>query len=300
MYNFEKGCVIVVCKKCGTEFSGKFCPSCGAKQSKLSKKQIIIIVCAVLAIGIIGGIGANIKMNTDIKEAVSYINSGDFEKAKDALDSQLKTNGSQSKLYLTYADYYLAQKDYSNAIDILEKGLKRCSSKDSIQEKLDAINKDYGNEIAAQEKAKQEAEQKEAEAAAKEEAQRKKEEEKQQKKSKEDYIASCQEIGYNDLARNPDKYKGQAFKFTGEVIQVVEPTFGETVTLRIDVTKTEYDFYTDTIYATVTVPDGSDRILKDDIITIYGDCEGLYSYESVLGQKISLPKIRIKYYSVKN
>ena len=44
----------------------------------------------------------------------------------------------------------------------------------------------------------------------------------------------------------------------------------------------------------------SDRILEDDIITICGECDGLYSYESVLGSKVSLPKIDVKYYSIDN
>ena len=48
------------------------------------------------------------------------------------------------------------------------------------------------------------------------------------------------------------------------------------------------------------VPEESDRILEDDIITIWGECDGLYSYESVLGSKVSLPKIDVKYYSIEN
>ena len=44
----------------------------------------------------------------------------------------------------------------------------------------------------------------------------------------------------------------------------------------------------------------SDRILEDDIITIWGECDGLYSYESVLGSKESLPNIDVKYYSIDN
>lgn len=48
------------------------------------------------------------------------------------------------------------------------------------------------------------------------------------------------------------------------------------------------------------VPEESDRILEGDIITIWGECDGLYSYESVLGSKVSLPKIDVKYYSIDN
>lgn len=122
-------------------------------------------------------------------------------------------------------------------------------------------------------------------------------------KIRSDYIDSCETISFKDLSRNPDKYKGEKFTFTGEVIQVQEPTFGDTVELRMNVTKTTYDYidtvtYSDTIYATVEIPDGADRILEGDIITIYGECDGLYSYTSVLNAKISLPKIDIAYYSI--
>lgn len=114
---------------------------------------------------------------------------------------------------------------------------------------------------------------------------------------------SCETIDFETLSRNPDKYKGNNYKFTGEVIQVVESTWGDTVDLRINVTKEEFEYiddvmWTDTIYATVEIPEGEDRILEDDIITIYGTCDGMYTYESVLGGSISLPKISIKYYSL--
>ncbi|MGN1169484.1 MAG: hypothetical protein ACI4RB_05120 [Acutalibacteraceae bacterium] len=74
--------------------------------------------------------------------------------------------------------------------------------------------------------------------------------------------------------------------------------FGNTVyDLRINVTKGEY-FWEDTIYATVVIDSGDDRILEDDIITIWGTCEGLYTYESVLGSSVSLPKIKVEYYAI--
>ncbi len=117
----------------------------------------------------------------------------------------------------------------------------------------------------------------------------------------EEEIATYSEIDFETLSRNPDKHKGEKFKFTGQVIQAQEPTFGNTVELRINVTKETYEYiddvtWTDTIYATVEIPDGEDRILEDDIITFYGECDGLYSYTSVLGAKVSLPKIVIKYW----
>ena len=126
------------------------------------------------------------------------------------------------------------------------------------------------------------------------------------KENRDEYIKSCQTIDYKTLSRNPDKYKGEKFKFTGQVIQVMESDswFDDSTTLRINVTATENEFaeggylWDDTIISTVTIPDGEDRILENDIIDIYGTCAGLYTYESVLGQKISLPRIDIKYYSI--
>lgn len=119
----------------------------------------------------------------------------------------------------------------------------------------------------------------------------------------ENFKNSCETIDYKTLARNPDKYKGNNYKITGEVIQVQEFRRNSTVELRINITKETYGYndkayYTDTVYCTVEIPDGEDRILEDDIITFWGTCDGLYSYESVVGSLISLPKIDIQYFEM--
>ena len=121
-----------------------------------------------------------------------------------------------------------------------------------------------------------------------------------------EFKASCEEIDYATLSRNPDKYKGNNYVFTGQVIQVVESTWlSDTVTLRINVTEEPYEYiegsnWTDTIYATVEIPDGDDRILEEDIITFWGTCDGLYTYTGLLGNSVSVPKIDIKYYELSN
>lgn len=122
---------------------------------------------------------------------------------------------------------------------------------------------------------------------------------------KADYIDSCATIDYKTLERNPDNYKGEHLKFTGKVIQVLESDswFDDSTTLRINVTENKYEYidestWTDTIICTVTIAEGADRILEDDIVDIYGDCYGLYTYESILKQKISVPRIDIKYYTI--
>ncbi len=116
--------------------------------------------------------------------------------------------------------------------------------------------------------------------------------------TKSNYMNSCETIDYDTLARNPDNYIGQHFKFTGKVIQVAEATsWLESTTLRINVTKGKYS-WDDTIICTVDIPKGADRILEDDIIDIYGECKGLYTYKSIFSQSISVPRIDIKYYSI--
>lgn len=126
--------------------------------------------------------------------------------------------------------------------------------------------------------------------------------------SEQDFKDSCEAIDYDTLARNPDKYKGNNYVFTGEVVQVAEPSglfSGDTVTLRINVTETVYEYidessWTDTIYATVEIPEGEDRILEDDILTFWGTCDGMYTYTAVLGNSVSVPKIDIKYYEIRS
>jgi hypothetical protein len=110
----------------------------------------------------------------------------------------------------------------------------------------------------------------------------------------------CAEIDFDQLARNPDNYKDQMFRFTGEVIQVIEGN--NTTQLRMDVTLvdegTDWAYYEDTIYVTLPKEEGADRILEEDIITIYGVCAGAESYRSIFGEKITLPSIDAEYYEL--
>lgn len=144
------------------------------------------------------------------------------------------------------------------------------------------------------EEEKQEREKKEAE----EKAKKEKEEKENKAKEEKEFKASCKSYTYKEIARNPDKYIGKPIKITGKVIQVLEGWFNS-VELRVDMTKDEYGYYDDTVYCTYTYTDGEDKILEDDIVTIYGICQGTTSYESVLGSTITLPKIEVKYLTIK-
>ena len=121
--------------------------------------------------------------------------------------------------------------------------------------------------------------------------------------TREEYIEACETIDFETLSRNPDKYEGKKYGFTGEIIQVQESSYGNTVTLRINITKKTYEYsyetyYTDTILATVNIPKGDDRLLENDIINFWGECAGSYTYEAVLVNSVTLPKIEIKYFEL--
>ncbi len=256
------------------------------KKKKLKPATIILIIVASVVF-ITGIIVLSITLfNADMSKATEYINMGEYDKAKEILDKQLSTNPSQNKVYLVFADYYLAQNEYLNAVEILEQGIPRCSNEGDLQRKLEDIKSAYASEIKLEQEQR------------KQEEEKKKQEEEQ--KQWEQYVLECNEIDYSDLARNPNKFKGQSFKFTGKIIQVIEPTWGNTVSLRINVTKSELGLYSDTIYATVELAKDADRILENDIVTIYGDCDGLYTYTSLLGASVSVPKIDIKYFTINN
>ena len=108
-----------------------------------------------------------------------------------------------------------------------------------------------------------------------------------------EYIDSCEYVAYSDIARNPDQYQSRHVTFNGTVVQVSEGS-GNSVVYRI-ATAGAYD---DVIYVTYTRKEGESRILEDDFITIYGDCDGVTSYESVLGGTITIPSVKMKYFTI--
>ena len=205
----------------------------------------------------------------------------------------------QSSLSQEYADLQTQYQEISDKYDKLQKEYDQYKEETAdftkmteeqraqavAQAELDRINKE---EEARQ--AKEAAEKAEAERKAQEEAEKEAAEQARLAEEAKGYETG---ITYEQLARSPEKYKNQKVKFTGEVIQVIEPSSGSTVTLRINVTKGSYGIWKDTVYATVNLPKSEDRILEDDIITFYGVSVGMISYESTLGATISIPGVRI-------
>lgn len=92
-------------------------------------------------------------------------------------------------------------------------------------------------------------------------------------------------ISYDNLARTPDKYKGKKVKFKGKILQVME---GDGYTqMRMAVNSN----YNQVIYIEIEEGVTKERILEDDVITIMGISNGLLSYESTMGGKITIPSV---------
>lgn len=108
------------------------------------------------------------------------------------------------------------------------------------------------------------------------------------------YKNMCQNYTFDEIARNPDSYKGNYAKFTGEIIQSMEE--GSSYTLRVSVTKGKYGFYSDPILVTYTKKDSNEnRLLEDDIVTLYGQLAGTYTYTTVLGSSVTIPLLNAEY-----
>lgn len=106
---------------------------------------------------------------------------------------------------------------------------------------------------------------------------------------------NCKTYDYKEIARYPDKHKGELTTFTGEVVQV-QKSVGEAILL-VNITKEgdEYfSYYTDSIYVTYKFTDGL-KVLEGDIIVMYGESTGEHTYFSVLGQLITVPSYTAYY-----
>ena len=94
-------------------------------------------------------------------------------------------------------------------------------------------------------------------------------------------------LDYTAVARDPDTYEGSLVKFSGKIVQVMEND--DVAVFRI-ATKNGYD---DVVYCTYTKPENYKRFLEDDKVNIWGTCTGVYTYETVMGNDITIPACQI-------
>lgn len=108
------------------------------------------------------------------------------------------------------------------------------------------------------------------------------------KYSESEYKNACRSVTFDEIARDDDMMKGDKVKFTGKVIQVSSDIY------RMNVTKEKFG-YSDAIALDMEDADVDKKILEDDIVTIWGQSAGSYSYTAVMGQEVTVPKVIVIY-----
>jgi len=103
-------------------------------------------------------------------------------------------------------------------------------------------------------------------------------------------------VSYGDLMRHNDEWVGEIIHIIGRVVQVMEDS-GDIYGLRVEVTPQKA--------AHVSSPAGWDdaifvnyrgeRVLCGDIVEIWGEVEGVRTYETVIGSMITVPEITALY-----
>lgn len=101
-----------------------------------------------------------------------------------------------------------------------------------------------------------------------------------------------QEVTFEELARNTERYTGKLLYFTGEVIQVVEDSGN--YTMRINVTKKDFG-WNDPILVLCNCPV---RPLEQDKVEFIAEVDGRHSYKTVLGATVTLPMVTAKAFKI--
>lgn len=95
-------------------------------------------------------------------------------------------------------------------------------------------------------------------------------------------------LDYKSNARDPKAYEGKLIKFSGKILQVIEGS--SKVSFRIATKSNGYD---DVVYCTYNIPDDYKRFLEDDRVNVWGVSTGVYSYETVMGNTLTIPSCTV-------
>ena len=113
--------------------------------------------------------------------------------------------------------------------------------------------------------------------------------------TQDEYKAMCKTYSYNEIARNPNKYKGELGKFYGRVIQVMEEDIYSFTSYTLRVALNGYD---NVILVSYLADEDESHILEDDYITLYGELQGTYTYETVMGNDVTIPYVDAEFITI--
>lgn len=104
--------------------------------------------------------------------------------------------------------------------------------------------------------------------------------------TEEEFKANCTELNYNAYMKKPEQFERNHIKVSGRVLQIMEFTDSGTILLYQDNKRSQiiYIMY-----------DGTNDILKDDYITVYGTAYDTTTYTSQTNKKTECPNIFANY-----
>lgn len=103
------------------------------------------------------------------------------------------------------------------------------------------------------------------------------------------FKASCEDISYDELLRNPDNYTGHNIHLRGKVFQSVSGT------ILMNVTQGKYGIWDDITMAYWT---GSPNVIENDIVSMWGTYAGTYTYTTTMGAQKTVPLLYARYVTV--
>jgi hypothetical protein len=97
-------------------------------------------------------------------------------------------------------------------------------------------------------------------------------------------------LTYEQMARTPEKYKGDEVCLTGQAIDVHDDY------MRINITNKgnrSFDWWDDDVVSSYRQQPDQPRILEHDRVEFCGVFRGLYTYETILHAKRTIPRVDI-------
>lgn len=121
--------------------------------------------------------------------------------------------------------------------------------------------------------------------------------------SKAEYKRACRRIEFRVLDKRADQLVGRLYTFTAKILEIEEAPTGQYFTafgdeyqprtfFRADTTRGEYDIWDNTV---MFMADGVVSAYTDDVVTVWGECRGSFTYESQAGWNIKLPLVWARY-----
>lgn len=119
--------------------------------------------------------------------------------------------------------------------------------------------------------------------------------------SEDEYRAECETVKYKDLCRYPDQYAGKKITITGKVQQIMDANWlSSDKAWRVQTDNDGYGYYLDDEYYAIDKrPSDAIKVLRDDIVVIYGEFTGMTNVTRALTNTTDeIPCIDVAYVDI--